>query len=67
MNNYEFCAQWVFDQEPKKSIRILDYGCGAGQIVNELRKRNVDAFGCDVFYEGAITLNRLTPIFLMPA
>lgn len=52
MNNYEFCAQWILDQTPEKSVRVLDYGCGAGQIVKELRKRNVEAFGCDVFYEG---------------
>lgn len=52
MNNYEFCAQWVLDQTPEKSIRVLDYGCGAGQIIKELQKSNVDAFGCDVFYEG---------------
>src|SRR5215831_1304832 len=52
MNNYEFCAQWVLDQEPGQHARVLDYGCGAGQIVKELRKRAVNAFGCDVFYEG---------------
>ena len=52
MNNYEFCAKWVLDREPEKSVRVLDYGCGAGKIVKELRKRNVNAFGCDVFYEG---------------
>lgn len=52
MNNYEFCVQWVLDQTPQENIRVLDYGCGAGQIVNELRAAKIDAFGCDVFYEG---------------
>lgn len=52
MNNYEFCAQWVIDQKSATNIRVLDYGCGAGQIVNELRSRNINASGCDVFYEG---------------
>lgn len=52
MNNYEFCAQWVVDQDLGEAARVLDYGCGAGQIVKELRKRRVQAFGCDVFYEG---------------
>lgn len=52
MNNYEFCAKWILEREPEMSVRVLDYGCGAGQIVKELRKRNVNAFGCDVFYEG---------------
>jgi len=52
MNNYEFCAQWVLDREHGKSVRVLDYGCGAGNIVKELRRRDVNSFGCDVFYEG---------------
>lgn len=52
MNNYQFCVQWVLDQGPQENIRVLDYGCGAGQIVKELRTARIDAFGCDVFYEG---------------
>ena len=52
MSDYQFCAQWVLDQAPPKDARVLDYGCGAGQIVKELRNRGVDAFGCDVFYDG---------------
>lgn len=52
INNYEFCAQWLLDQKPAKSVRVLDYGCGSGQIVNELRKHKVNVYGCDVFYEG---------------
>jgi SAM-dependent methyltransferase len=31
---------------------VIDYGCGAGEIVNLLRARGFDAYGCDVFYEG---------------
>jgi len=52
MNNYEFCAEWVSKQTPKKNIRVLDYGCGSGEIVKKLRQKNINAFGCDVFYEG---------------
>ena len=33
--------------------RVLDYGCGAGELVGELRRRGVDCSGADVFYEGA--------------
>ncbi|HZW12291.1 MAG TPA: class I SAM-dependent methyltransferase [Noviherbaspirillum sp.] len=52
MDNYQFCVDWALNQRITPSTRILDYGCGAGHIVKALRARNVDAFGCDVFYEG---------------
>lgn len=52
MNNYQFCARWVLNQKGDKSVRVLDYGCGEGQIVKELRGFGVEAFGCDIFYEG---------------
>jgi SAM-dependent methyltransferase len=32
--------------------RVLDYGCGNGEVVAELRRRGVDCYGTDVFYEG---------------
>lgn len=52
MDNYEYCAQWVLAQRPAADVRSLDYGCGAGHIVARLRERGVEAYGCDVFYEG---------------
>lgn len=52
MNNYKSCAQWILDQGRGNNIRVLDYGCGAAEIVTELRRRGVDAYGCDVFYGG---------------
>ncbi len=32
---------------------MLDYGCGAGQIVELARDKGIDCVGCDVFYEAA--------------
>ncbi len=32
MDNYDYCAQWVLDQQPTTDARALDYGCGAGHI-----------------------------------
>lgn len=61
MNSYEFCAQWVCDQIPEKNASVLDYGCGAGQIVKELRNQDVNAFGCDVFYEGGDHSKSIAP------
>lgn len=52
MNNYEFCTRWILDQKRATDIRVLDYGCGAGKITEELKNNGVDAFGCDVFFDG---------------
>jgi len=52
MNNYEFAADWVHRHAAGRPIRALDYGCGAGQTVRLLRERQLDAWGCDVYYEG---------------
>ncbi len=56
LNNYEFCAQWVAERVPAdkttaENFRVLDYGCG-GEIVTLLHEHKIDAYGCDVFYEG---------------
>jgi SAM-dependent methyltransferase len=64
MNNYEFCVQWVLDHKRANDVRVLDYGCGAGQIVKELRRRGVDAVGCDVFYEGGDGIASIDPVLL---
>jgi ubiquinone/menaquinone biosynthesis C-methylase UbiE len=56
MNNYQYCVHWMTEQMARtcesRPLRVLDYGCGAGQIVKLLRERQIDASGCDVFYEG---------------
>lgn len=47
----EYCSNRVASTVPLGGA-VLDYGCGAGQIVQSLVARGVDAYGCDVFYEG---------------
>ena len=57
MSNYEFCAQWVSGHNSEVPPHVLDYGCGAGEIVQELLAYDAYAFGCDVFYGGADRLS----------
>jgi SAM-dependent methyltransferase len=33
--------------------RVLDFGCGAGEVVRLLRSEGIECYGADVFYEGA--------------
>jgi SAM-dependent methyltransferase len=51
MDIYDYCTTWARESSaPGK--KVLDYGCGAGVIVQKLRASGIDANGCDVFYEG---------------
>lgn len=52
MNDQEFLVQWITDSRTIDGLRVLDYGCGKGNLVQLLRSRNISGFGCDVFYEG---------------
>jgi SAM-dependent methyltransferase len=35
------------------SLRVLDFGCGGGEVVGGLRDKGIDAYGADVFYSGS--------------
>jgi len=52
LDNYEYCCRFAIELARGRKLKVLDYGCGAGQIVRMLRDRGLDAYGCDVFYEG---------------
>lgn len=37
----------------KPSLRVLDFGCGRGEVVGVLRDQGVDAYGADIIYSGS--------------
>jgi SAM-dependent methyltransferase len=37
----------------QSSLRVLDFGCGRGEIVRALREQDINAYGADVFYSGS--------------
>jgi SAM-dependent methyltransferase len=51
IDNYEYCAGKAAELAPQGGV-VLDYGCGAGQVVAKLRRRGVEAYGCETFFEG---------------
>lgn len=63
MNNYQFCANYINMLAAGKSasITVLDYGCGAGQIVTELLNKGISAKGCDIFYAGGDYSKQVPP------
>jgi len=54
----------VLQQALTEGTKVLDYGCGAGELVEELQKDKVDAYGCDVFYEGGDSSASVRPTLM---
>jgi SAM-dependent methyltransferase len=56
MDNYQYCAQFAVRMigDRLADAKVLDYGCGAGQIVKLLRDAGISAFGCETFYGGGV-------------
>lgn len=51
--NYQYFVQYIKQMPGWESLKILDFGCGNGTVVNLLRQENIDCYGADIFYEGA--------------
>ena len=53
MDNYQYCAEYARGALADTSqAKVLDFGCGAGQVVKLLRATGVSAYGCDASYGG---------------
>jgi SAM-dependent methyltransferase len=53
VDNYQYCAEFATRMISNKvEAKVLDFGCGAGQIVKVLRDSGISAFGCEAFYDG---------------
>ncbi|MGP8241612.1 MAG: class I SAM-dependent methyltransferase [Solirubrobacteraceae bacterium] len=52
-SNYAFIVHFLQGQLCNREARVLDFGCGTGDLVRDLRLAGFDAYGADVFYEGA--------------
>jgi SAM-dependent methyltransferase len=54
VDNYQYCAEFAARLLSNKvgDAKVLDFGCGAGQIVKLLRNSGISAFGCEAFYGG---------------
>jgi SAM-dependent methyltransferase len=47
--NYDYVLQRALSATSKSDPRILDYGCGQGQLIALTLRHNVDIWGVDVF------------------
>jgi SAM-dependent methyltransferase len=55
--NYLYFRHYVQSLPRAAELRVLDYGCGAGEVVELLREAGLQAEGCDVYYEGGSSLD----------
>ena len=52
--NYRYFVEYVGEAaRARPGLRVLDYGCGGGEMVALLRREGIDCRGCDIFYAGA--------------
>jgi len=53
-SNYQYCAEFVSRLIGHKATetKVLDFGCGRGQLIKLLRDDGIAAFGCDPFMGG---------------
>jgi SAM-dependent methyltransferase len=61
-NNHDYCVDWILRYKPGYEFRILDFGCGAGELINTLRARGISAYGCDIFFEGGDYSELVDPV-----
>ena len=45
IRQYNFYKKYKLIQQKSPGIKVLDYGCGTGEFVNYLNKKNINAFG----------------------
>ena len=57
--------RFVLDFAIRHGGRLLDYGCGRGEVVIAARAAGLDAYGTDIYYAGAETRAPDTP-FIRP-
>jgi SAM-dependent methyltransferase len=50
--NYEYFLHYVKKQEDYKNIKVLDFGCGKGEILQLLLDNEIDAHGVDIYHQG---------------
>ena len=57
MNNYQFCTDFILSNYDVHSIKVLDFGCGSGNLVEYMLLSNINCYGCDIYYEGGSSEN----------
>jgi SAM-dependent methyltransferase len=52
--NYQYFVHYIKQIPGWDSLKVLDFGCGNGEVVKLLRQEGIDCYGADMFYEGGL-------------
>jgi SAM-dependent methyltransferase len=53
VNRHYFVDYVVRQHAERSALRVLDFGCGSGELLRLLRNRGIECLGADVFYAGS--------------
>jgi SAM-dependent methyltransferase len=53
--NHQYLLNKCISEDGPAKPRILDFGCGAGEVIAAGRSMGIEIFGAEVFYEGGDT------------
>jgi SAM-dependent methyltransferase len=53
--NHQYLLNKCLSDSGLARPRILDFGCGAGEVIEAGRSRDIEIYGAEVFYEGGDT------------
>lgn len=51
--NYLYFLYYIKSCQDYQNLKILDYGCGKGEILNLLIKERINSLGVDIYHQGA--------------
>lgn len=51
-HNYQYLLRQI-SKEKKEGLRVLDYGCGKGVLVESGRSEGIDMYGVELFAAGS--------------
>ncbi len=64
MFNYNFLAETVKRYLKNKNHKVLDFGCGSGEIITALKDLGINAYGCEIFYKASKAKEKVPKSFL---
>ena len=50
--NYQYFLFYIKNLPNSEGLKVLDFGCGNGEIVELLRNNGINSYGVDIYFQG---------------